>query len=162
MGIRRSLITWALSAASVGANVAPTKPASAQVRSSRSHAASSDPRSTDRGRPTPRSRAGNKMSRFGFQTFTLAASANSSSASVTSASTSTDGASTSTASGPQSGFPTGIPRPRNQRTGDVHPDQQVRRHRPGKDEQTRTAKVASVTVGLVRLLHPRLLQPSRR
>ena len=146
MGTRRSLITWALSAASVGANVAPTKPANAQDRSSKIHAAAKDPSSTERGSPIPSSRAGRKASCLSMETFTRAASANNRRASVTSATRWTEGASTFTFSAPQSGFPSRKPATRK-KSGPLMFIRTSRSEMTAhpRTRRVRTANAASVT-----------------
>ena len=104
-GMRASLITCTLRAASVGASAAPTKPASAHGNPSKSQSASRPPSSTESGRPMPSNLIGTATSRRNFARFTLAASENNTSARVTSARMWIDAVSTSTVSGPQSGFP---------------------------------------------------------
>ena len=146
MGTRRSLITCALSAASVGANVAPTKPANAQDRSPKIHAAAKDPSSTESGSPIPSNRAGRKASCLSLETFTLAASANNRRASVTSARRWTEGVSTSTGSGPQSGFPSRKPATRK-KSGPlmfIRPSRSETTAHP-RTRRARTANVSSVT-----------------
>ena len=61
-GTRRSLITCALSAASVGARAAPRNPARAHGNESNIRAATMPPRAIDSGRPMPRSRTGSVRS----------------------------------------------------------------------------------------------------
>ena len=155
-GTRRSLITGALSAASVGARAAPTKPASAHVRSSRSTAAPTAPSTIESGSPIPSSRAGKARSCRSRATLTCAASENRSRASVVSTRRCIRGTSTSTASTPHPGLARTYPQARN--TSAVGTLKRSRRCETTAHASTRSIRTAKPTSSMP-VLHAR---PPRR
>ena len=142
IGIRSSLMTCKLNAASVGASDAPRNSASPQGRS-KSSPAMTAPSTTLRGKPMPRRRTGRVVSARSLLTLTRAASANSSSASVTSAMTWTDDASMSTGSGPQSALPRRYPAAAN--TSGPVTFRRARAPDSTAQAKTSTARAASVS-----------------
>ena len=108
-GTRRSVKIGNPNAASVGARMAPIKSAKPSPSAGNNPNAAAAPRSTVRGRPISRSRAGSPVSFRTSPRSSVAASANSSRASVVSVMRSTSAAVTETSINPSAPGPTTAP-----------------------------------------------------